>query len=316
MRTASTLILSALAATPLFAVDFQKDILPVFESKCIECHKAPFEENGRMKKPKAGLRMDAAWAILAGSENGAVLKPDDAAGSEIYKRVTLPHDDDDFMPPSGKADPLTDAELALLKTWIDEGADFGDWEGNLEGKPAETTTTDAPPVSEIQEVYSRIAGALPEIEEKQWAAVAESGARVARLASKSPMLSVDFRLSPEMATPEAIATIATIAPHVVELDLSKSTVSDESLALLSETSNLVRLNLSQTGLGDAALVHAAGLKELRYLNLYGTAVTDAGLKHLESLPNLESVYLWQTKATPQGVQQLEKALPDAKIVLK
>jgi hypothetical protein len=31
------------------------------------------------------------------------------------------------MPPEGKADPFTDEEKALLKKWIDEGANFGAW---------------------------------------------------------------------------------------------------------------------------------------------------------------------------------------------
>lgn len=301
----------------LHAVEFEKDILPVFEAKCVECHRAPYEENGRTKKPKAGLRMDAAWAILAGSENGSVLKAGDPGKSELYYRVTLPHDDDDFMPPSGKADPLTDEELALFKTWIEEGAGFGDWVGSLEGKPAEVGAPDSKvPVSEIQEVYQRIAESLPELDEATWAPVSGAGARVARLSAGSPLVSVDFRLSPEKATPEAIGSIAVIAPHVAELDLSRTEVPGESLSILKETPNLVRLNLSQTSVGDDDLAHIKGLKDLRYLNLYGSEVTDAGLKHLHSLPNLEAVYLWQSKATPKGAGALEKALPNAKVNLK
>ncbi|MCH1409213.1 MAG: hypothetical protein L7V87_09295, partial [Verrucomicrobiales bacterium] len=99
------LSLSLAATLPLVAgaVDFEKELLPVFEAKCVECHKAPYEENGRTKKPKAGLRMDGSWAFEAGSENGSVLEAGDPDKSELFYRVTLPHDDDDFMPPSGKA---------------------------------------------------------------------------------------------------------------------------------------------------------------------------------------------------------------------
>lgn len=314
-----SLSLGLAVTAPIFstAVDFEKELLPVFEAKCVDCHKAPYEENGRTKKPKAGLRMDAAWAIQAGSENGSVLKAGDPGKSELFYRVTLPHDDDDFMPPQGKADPLTEAEVALFKTWIEEGADFGDWIGNTEGKPADTTNSgDKVPVSEIQEVYKRLAGSLPELKEEQWAGVSEAGARVARISKKSPLVSVDFRLSPEKATPEAIGTIAAIAPHVSELDLSKTPVQGDSLSILTETENLTRLNLSQTEIGDDALKHIGQLKELRYLNLYGTKVSDTGLKHLHSLPNLEAVYLWQSKATPKGAKALEKALPEAKVNIK
>ena len=312
-----SLILAATLPLVAGAVDFEKELLPVFEAKCVECHRAPYEENGRTKKPKAGLRMDGAWAIQAGSENGSVLKAGDPDKSELFYRVTLPHDDDDFMPPSGKADPLTEAEVALFKKWIEDGADFGNWVGSTEGKPKEVTNSgDKVPVSEIQEVYKRIAESLPELEEKQWASVSEAGARVARLAIKSPLVSVDFRLSPEMATPEAIGTIKTIAPHVTELDLSKTAIGDDSLSILADTPNVIRLNLSQTEVGDAALKQIGNLKELRYLNLYGTQVSDAGLKHLHSLKNLEAIYLWQSKASAKGAKELEKALPEAKVNLK
>lgn len=306
-----------LALAPAEAVDFEKEILPIFEAKCIECHKAPYEENGRTKKPKAGLRMDAAWAILAGSENGAVLEAGDPGKSELYYRVTLPEDDDDFMPPTGKADPLSEKELAVFKKWIEEGADFGGWEGNLEGKPKDTSSpSDEPPVSEIQEVYKKLSEGLPVIDKKGYAPVTEAGGRVAPLAQKSPLLSVDFRLASDEVTDEIVAKVEALGSNVANLDLSRTGVTDEALSLVASTPNLVRLNLSQTGIGDAGLKHLSGLKNLRYLNLYGSNVTDAGLKHLHGIDSLTAVYLWQSKATPNGAKQLEKALPNAKVNIK
>ena len=41
-------------------VDFEKEVWPILESRCVECHKAPYELNGLLKKPKAGLRLDGA----------------------------------------------------------------------------------------------------------------------------------------------------------------------------------------------------------------------------------------------------------------
>ncbi len=317
MRIIVLLTISFLFGSPAKAVDFAADILPIFEAKCIECHKAPYEENGRTKKPKAGLRMDAAWAILAGSEDGAVLVPKDAEKSEIFLRVTLPQDDDDFMPPVDKADPLTEAEIKKLRQWITEGADFGEWEGNLEGKPKEVTKPEGPPpLSEVQLMYERLAQSLPEIDEAAWKGVTAAGGRVTRLSQKSPLLSVDFRLSKEDATDEAILPLTAIAPHIAHLDLSSTSITDEALSLLDETPNLVRLNLSQTAIGDGGLAHLKKLKELQYLNLYGSQVSDKGLSHLHSLPHLNAIYLWQSKATQNGAKALEKALPDSKVIFR
>lgn len=300
----------------LQAVDFEKEILPLFKASCIECHRAPYEENGRTKKPKAGLRMDAAWALSAGSENGSVLKPGDPDKSELFYRVTLPHDDDDFMPPSGKADPLTTEQVALFKKWIEAGADFGDWEGNLEGKPAEVTTGGKAPVSEIQEVYKRLSASVDMPEDKSWEPVTAAGGRVQRLALKSPLLEVDFRLSGDEANDDSVAAAAVIAANVAHLDLSKTAITDNSVSIVKEMPNLVRLNLSKTSVTDKALSHLNDLEELRVLNLYGTQVTDKGLNQLKGLKNLEAVYLWQSKATPKGAKALEAAIPGVKVNLK
>jgi hypothetical protein len=306
-----------MAAATAEAVDFEKEILPFFEAKCIECHRAPYEEDGRTKKPKAGLRMDAAWAINIGSESGAVLVPDKPDDSELYYRVTLPDDDDDFMPPTGKADPLTLVEIALFKKWIEEGADFGDWTGNLEGKPEEVSDSGGKvPVSEIQELYKRLAEGVDAPNSESWEPITTAGGRVAPLSKSSPLLAVDFRLTTENANDEAIGSIGVIAPNIVHLDLSKTAVTDGALSILNETPKLVRLNLSQTAITDAGLRNLSSLKELRYLNLYGSGITDAGLKNLEGLKSLEAVYLWQSKATEAGAKKLSSALPNAKINFK
>jgi len=296
------------------AVSFEKEILPFLEKKCVQCHKAPFEENGKTVKPKAGLRLDAAWAIQAGSENGAVLVAGKSGESSLFERVTLPPDDDDFMPPKDKADPLTAAETDLLKRWIDEGADFGEWRGNLEGKPADLSNTGkAIPVSEIQLLYQKLSEGLAVPEDKAWEPVTAAGGRVMRLSQSSPLLSVDFRLAPEPAKDEQILSAKVVAPNIAHLDLSRSAATDAALALVAETPRLVRLDLGNTAIGDAGLPNLKGLKELRYLNLHNTAVTDAGLETLKSLKSLEAVYLWQSKATEAGVKKLREALPDAKI---
>jgi len=317
--TASLLSLpAALHAAP---VKFESEVLPFLEKKCVECHRAPYEDkNGKLVKPKAGLRMDGVWAFTAGSENGAVLKAGDAAKSELYVRVTLPEDDDDFMPPQGKADPLTPAELDLFKRWIDEGADFGEWVGSLEGKPETTTEKEAAPVamtvSETQQIYQRLGEGLTLPDEKVIESVTTAGGRVLPLAQTSPLLSVDFRLAGADANNDAVLAARSVAANIAHLDLSRTAVTDAALALVAETPRLVRLDLSNTAIGDEGLRQLKGLKELRYLNLHGTAVSDAGLGHLKSLGSLDAVYLWQSKVTEAGAKELRSALPDARIISK
>ncbi len=113
-------------------VDFAKQILPIFEAKCFKCHESEHTDaTGKLKKPKGGLALDSPAAIKkGGKESGEkTLIAGKADESSLYKSTTLPQSDEMAMPPEGKGDPLTDAEKAVLKAWIDGGADFGTWEG-------------------------------------------------------------------------------------------------------------------------------------------------------------------------------------------
>lgn len=109
-------------------VDFVKQILPVFEVKCMDCHRAEFENprTGRITRPKGGLRMDTVEEIMKGGDEGMAIVKGDPDESLAYTRTKLPIDDLDHMPPEGN-DPLTDEEKELLRKWIEQGADFGEW---------------------------------------------------------------------------------------------------------------------------------------------------------------------------------------------
>jgi uncharacterized membrane protein len=111
-------------------VDFAKQILPIFETKCLKCHETEHTDpTGKLKKPKSGFVMDTAAGLKAGGKENKekTLVAGKAADSALYTMTTLAITDEMVMPPDGKADPLTDAEKDLLKKWIDQGADFGTW---------------------------------------------------------------------------------------------------------------------------------------------------------------------------------------------
>lgn len=314
-KIASLLPLVSLAglAAAKAEVDFEKQVLPLFEKACIECHKAPFEEDGRLKKPKAGLRLDAAWAIMAGGENGKVVEPGKPEDSELHVRVTLPEDDDDFMPPKG--DPWTKEEVELVGLWIKEGAKFGSWEGNLEGKPEETEKTEVY-VSEIQLHYEKLAQGLKPAAEGDIKKVTDKGGRVTPLAVGNPLVRVDYLVERDNTGDEQVAAIAAIGGNIAQLDLSRTQITDAGLAPVSELSRLTRLDLHSTQVGDGGLEHLAGLENLRYLNLYDTQVSDAGVEAIGKLKGLTNVYLWQSKVTPKGAEKLQQLLPDAKVNFK
>jgi mono/diheme cytochrome c family protein len=95
-------------------VDFTQDIQPIFTRACFSCH-GPEKQQG-------GYRLDSPAAALRGGETySPAIKPGDSAGSPLIQLVAglVP---DTKMP--AKGDPLTAAEIGLLRAWIDQGAKF------------------------------------------------------------------------------------------------------------------------------------------------------------------------------------------------
>jgi len=92
-------------------VDFARDIQPILETHCYECH-GP-------KKTKARLRLDRRATAMKGGETGAAILPGDSEHSLMVRRL-LGLDGDDRMPKDG--DPVPPAQIALIRAWIDQGA--------------------------------------------------------------------------------------------------------------------------------------------------------------------------------------------------
>ncbi len=95
-------------------IDFATQVQPLLETKCVECHNPT--------KTKGKLLMDTAEGLMKGGENGSTVVAGNAEKSELFKRITLHKGDDDLMPP--KSDPLPAEQVALLKQWIAEGANW------------------------------------------------------------------------------------------------------------------------------------------------------------------------------------------------
>jgi len=97
--------------------DFNKDIAPILEFNCVECHRAD--------KAKGELRMDTReWTLKGGENDGPGIVAGDLDASSIHFRITLPKDDVDIMPPEG--DPLSKKDIDLLTKWIKAGAPWPD----------------------------------------------------------------------------------------------------------------------------------------------------------------------------------------------
>ncbi len=94
-------------------VDFFRDVKPLLESRCGDCH--------RGTKAKGGLRLDGAEFAHKGGDSGPAFEPGNTGNSELLRRVRTA-DSDEVMPPKGNR--LTESEASLLTRWIEEGASW------------------------------------------------------------------------------------------------------------------------------------------------------------------------------------------------
>ncbi|MFT5525035.1 MAG: hypothetical protein ACI9HK_003001 [Pirellulaceae bacterium] len=71
---------------------------------------------------------------MAGADGSTVIVPGKPDRSILYEVRTLDPEDDSVMPPEGKGDVMTARQLAYLRIWIEDGADFGGWAGAAKSK--------------------------------------------------------------------------------------------------------------------------------------------------------------------------------------
>lgn len=303
MKPALTVFAASVAAAASMqaAPDFQKEVLPILQSRCVECH-GPDKQKGK-------LRLDTQELALKGGKGGPAYKAGDVDGSELIKRVSLPKDNDDRMPPEGE--PLTAAQVTILKDWIKDGAKWPD------GVVITTVKSDAPAVAAAPVRKGPPPPPLPELpkdfkpapaEAAAIAAIAKSGVEVRPLAQNIPWREANFRLAGSNVTDAVIAPLKDVT-SLVELNVGTTRVTDAGLATIAALGYLQNFQAPLTSISDAGLAHVKGLSNLVTLNLYGTQVTDAGLAQLTGLKHLRALYVWQSKVTPEGAAKLKEALP-------
>ena len=97
----------------MWAGDYEAVLKPLLRERCVSCHGA--------LQQKAGLRLDTVAGMLRGGKHGPVLVVGKAEQSVMVLRTTSA-DADERMPPEHEGQPFSEAQVALLKQWITDGA--------------------------------------------------------------------------------------------------------------------------------------------------------------------------------------------------
>ena len=91
-------------------VDFQRDIRPILANRCFKCHGPALQESG--------MRLDTRETAT----KRKVIVPGKPDASKMIHRVTAQNEE--RMPPEEAGDLLKPAQVALLKKWIAQGAEY------------------------------------------------------------------------------------------------------------------------------------------------------------------------------------------------
>ena len=92
---------------------FTERIQPIFAAKCVKCHGS--------EKQKGHYRLDTELMAIKGGESGEPpIKFGEPMQSLLARRILLPKDHDEVMPPEGK-EALTPDEILTIVHWIQTG---------------------------------------------------------------------------------------------------------------------------------------------------------------------------------------------------
>lgn len=287
---------------------FEDILLPIFASRCQSCHNA--------YKTKGDFLMTSLAGLQAGGKSGkASLVPGKVKESELYHRVTLPLSDEERMPPQQKKG-LSEDELALLRWWIEEGAQedmqWGVGPPGFDGSALADRFL--PTFYQQQKRQFRHAQELAALTEKLEKLGTKWGIHIRPDETKNGFFTVAQTIPPAPVYDETLMALRPYAHLFTKISLPGSEITDDGLFALSQMQALEALYLPKTCLTGKGLAYLKELPQLQIINLSYSFVSDEGALHLLALPALEKVYLFGTSVSPAVWEALEKFKPQLSLL--
>ena len=118
LKTQMASLATKLPSAAKKTVSYKKDIKPLFEKSCVNCH-------GPKKRPKGKFRVDTRELALKGGSEGVAIIPGKSDKSPLTYYISYQVVDYE-MPPEGKKDypKLNKEQIGLVRAWIDQGAKY------------------------------------------------------------------------------------------------------------------------------------------------------------------------------------------------
>jgi hypothetical protein len=275
---------------------------PILSKKCFSCHNE--------SKKKGGLVMTSEELFIKGGKQGKEWMEGNPLESRLMQMIHLPIAHDEHMPPDGKPQ-LTEFEIHVLNTWIQEGASFDLKMNDLPDSDTLKMLTAAMITTVLvdEEKYTFKAASMQEVERLN-----TPFCSVFPLYRESPALQADFFVRNSFKS-SALDALESVKDQLVILNLSGMPVDDEMLTTVGKFKNLEKLNLNFTAINGPGLAKLSSLEKLQTISLTGTTVARDHLKFILDLPSLTELYVWNTGVTEKDVQDLQREYPAITFVL-
>lgn len=276
-------------------------IQPIFQTKCYSCHSS--------KKQKGGLRLDKFELMIKGGKDGKIIIAGNPDSSALIKRLLLPSQNEDHMPPREKPQ-LTDQQIALLHWWIENGNDTLHKVKELPQPEAiKSYLVLLQAGHEERKLPANIPLTLVEkADDKAVEQLKNKGVIVLPVAENSNYLMASFVTATNISDKD-FSLLLPLKKQLVWLKCGDTKIGDSALSFIAQCTNISFLQLNNTSITDKGLQQLAALQQLQSLNLVGTNITAEGLKALKSLKQLRSLYLYQTKINKEEWSELQKTFP-------
>ncbi|MEX1241769.1 MAG: c-type cytochrome domain-containing protein [Cyclobacteriaceae bacterium] len=290
---------------------YEDMINPIFEAKCMSCHNA--------QRAKGEFLLTTYKDMLKGGESGhPSITPGNPEESEVFKRVILPEDHSDRMPPEGKT-PLMDSEIALLKFWVASGAT--DTLKVVEAQAVDTMTQVVKTILPELVKYRRRARIekvrQQELEEElqQLATRLDIVIRRDSLSDEN-LFAISMKFPPAPFTNEQFRELSPYFEVFSKASLISSGIDDAGLYYIGQMVNLRELYLQKTGVDGSGILYLQKLPLLEILNLSFTKVDDKSVIDLLAFSSLREVYLYRTNTSMQVIEALRKFKPEVRFLLE
>jgi uncharacterized membrane protein len=276
------------------AMIFEDVVHPILIQRCSQCHRA-----GKMK---GELSMKTLADLQKGGKNGPAIVAGSLNESELYKRITLDPEHEDYMPSDGKT-PLTKSEVEIIQWWIEKGK-------AVNGKKL-SELKNSQSISPLIATYLKIAGAGNNVESadpdypvsnpdipvfinlKLLDSLRNLGLNIRVMQHQPLMLDITLPGGKGIQIQSVKPGIKSIAKNVIWLNLSANNLTDKDLDFLPSMINLEKLRLEKNPVTDKVISLISALKHLEAVNLNETGISKAGVEQLKKMPSIKRVYEWK-----------------------